>query len=186
MATRVYKVQLTHKVNPGQADVYLNLRGEATGGLGGALHFRRVRFGGEEAAGMGLVRLSRLARELGVVAEGVPREELADLVAAAEADAEVLERRVRLTEEGAAALERSGWGVAPGYTRADLEAMSVEEVRELAEGLEVEGTGSGGRVVKEDLIRELVGEEAEAAGGAPPDTTSGGEDPVGDDGKDGE
>jgi hypothetical protein len=39
----------------------------------------------------------------------------------------------------------------------DLESLTVAELRERAEGMEIEGTGSGGNVVKADLVRALSG-----------------------------
>lgn len=46
---------------------------------------------------------------------------------------------------------------APAPQADSLESLTVAELRERAEGLEIEGTGSGGNVVKADLIRALSG-----------------------------
>ena len=47
----------------------------------------------------------------------------------------------------------------PGENKADLDAMTKAELEKMAEkkGVEVKGTGSGGNVLKADLVKALGG-----------------------------
>lgn len=47
----------------------------------------------------------------------------------------------------------------PGENKADLDAMTKAELEKMAkkQGVEVEGTGSGGNVLKADLVKALGG-----------------------------
>jgi hypothetical protein len=63
-------------------------------------------------------------------------------------------RRLRVSSRLADALVRRGRADA-GESEPELEDLTVAELRERAEGLEIKGSGAAGGVVKADLIKAL-------------------------------